>query len=212
MKKILLIGDSIRKGYDKYVRSAFEGIAEVYYPDDNCRFASYILRHIADWKDELGCGDDVDLVHWNAGLWDDLVLLDGKNHTPIEAYRENVGRVCDIIEILFPKAKMIFATSTPVLEKGFGAYHFKRYNRDTEMYNSAASEIVLQHGGIINDLYDKLDGTPSEYHSDQTHYYTKEGTRLITDQVTACIEKFLNIKAKPLDYDALFADDTLPLG
>lgn len=33
MKKILLIGDSIRMGYDKYVKLAFEGEAEVYYPD-----------------------------------------------------------------------------------------------------------------------------------------------------------------------------------
>ena len=32
MKKIVLIGDSIRLGYEAYVRSAFQGIAEVYAP------------------------------------------------------------------------------------------------------------------------------------------------------------------------------------
>ena len=32
MKKIVLIGDSIRMGYDKYVKMALEGVAEVYYP------------------------------------------------------------------------------------------------------------------------------------------------------------------------------------
>ena len=36
MKKILIIGDSIRKGYSKYVKVAFQDVAEVYYPDDNC--------------------------------------------------------------------------------------------------------------------------------------------------------------------------------
>ena len=31
MKRILLLGDSIRMGYDKYVRLAFKDIAEVVY-------------------------------------------------------------------------------------------------------------------------------------------------------------------------------------
>ena len=39
MKKVVLLGDSIRMNYCKYVKSKLEGIAEVYYPDDNCRFA-----------------------------------------------------------------------------------------------------------------------------------------------------------------------------
>ena len=81
MKKIVLLGDSIREGYDKYVKYAFEGTAKVYYPKENCRFASYILRHLPDWKRDFGECDDVDLVHWNAGLWDDLVMADGRNYT-----------------------------------------------------------------------------------------------------------------------------------
>jgi hypothetical protein len=60
MKKIVLLGDSIRGGYDKYVKHAFCGIAEVYYPKENCRFASYILRHLPDWKRDFDCGDDVE--------------------------------------------------------------------------------------------------------------------------------------------------------
>ena len=39
MKKILLLGDSIRIGYGKYVSMAFEGQAQVYAPTDNCRFS-----------------------------------------------------------------------------------------------------------------------------------------------------------------------------
>ena len=119
MKKILILGDSIRQGYDKYVKMAFQDVAEVYYPSDNCRFSAYIVRHLIDWKKQLECGDDVDLVHWNAGLWDDLVMQDGDHHTPIEMYKYYIDRVCKIIKLLFPKAKMIFATSTPVQEELF---------------------------------------------------------------------------------------------
>ncbi|MBR3836732.1 MAG: hypothetical protein IKJ74_01185 [Clostridia bacterium] len=204
--KIVLIGDSIRAGYDKYVKMALEGVAEVYYSKKNNRFTTQILRHLYDWKIEMGCGDDVDLVHWNAGLWDDMILPDGKNLVSLATYRENVGRICDMIEILFPKAKMIFATSTPCNEEFFKTYHYKRTNRDTELYNEAASEVVLARGGTVNDLYALLEQDHMRYHSDQTHYYTKEGTRVITDQVLRCLEDALQIKGKALDYDVLFAE------
>ena len=208
MKKIVLIGDSIRQGYDKYVKMAFEGVAEVYYPTDNCRFTAHILRHIGEWKEKMQCDDDVDLVHWNAGVWDNLILMDGRNHTEIEVYRANVERICQFIKILFPNAKTIFATSTPVDEVLFKAKFEKqkimRLNSDTEIYNQAAIDIVCKYGGDINDLYGLLKDRQTEYHSDQTHFYTKEGTRVITNQVIKCIEQSLGIKAKELDYDQLF--------
>lgn len=34
MKKVLLIGDSIRMGYDTYTKMTFEDVAEVYYPEE----------------------------------------------------------------------------------------------------------------------------------------------------------------------------------
>lgn len=202
MKKILLIGDSIRKGYDRYVQLAFKDSAEVYFPRENCRFTGYIIRNIYDWKKELDLGDDVDLVHWNAGLWDDLVMIDGKQLTSIETYKENIERICKIIRILFPEAKMTFATSTPVQEELFDV--IKRYNRDTETYNDAAVKIVKEYGGEINDLYTLMNNAPVEYHSDLAHYYTKEGTELITGGVIKSIENSLGIKAAQLDYDKLF--------
>ena len=77
MKKIVLLGDSIREGYDKYVKLAFDGVAQVYYPKENCRFTTYIIRNLLDWKNNLEWGDDVALVHWNVGLWDDIRMDDG---------------------------------------------------------------------------------------------------------------------------------------
>lgn len=210
MKKILILGDSIRQGYDKYVKMAFQDVAEVYYPSDNCRFSAYIVRHLIDWKKQLECGDDVDLVHWNAGLWDDLVMQDGEHHTPIEMYKYYIDRVCKIIKLLFPEAKMIFATSTPVQEELFT--ECKRYNKDTEEYNKVASEIVKSYGGEINDLYALMKAAPVEYHSDLTHYYTKEGTRIMTDKVIDCIEKCLDIKGQKLDYDQFFAENDNAIG
>ena len=67
-KKVLLIGDSIRMGYDKYVKNYLADSCDVYSPEDNCRFAQYILRHLCDWKNGFN-PDDLDLIHWNVGLW-----------------------------------------------------------------------------------------------------------------------------------------------
>ena len=203
MKKIVLLGDSIREGYDKYVKHAFCGIAEVYYPKENCRFASYILRHLPDWKRDFDCGDDVDLVHWNAGLWDDLVMADGKKHTSIELYGEYIQRVCDVIRLLFPRAKVIFATSTPVREELFLGL-MKRYNSDTREYNAIAVKTVKKNGAEINDLYAAVEGCPDEYYSDSTHLYTPGGTRLLAERVVDAIEGALNIKARDVDFEELF--------
>lgn len=204
MKKILLIGDSIRLGYDVFVKDAFEHSAKVYYPDENCRFAKFVFRHLHDWKRELGLGDDMDLIHWNAGLWDNLRLLDGELFTDIDQYKADVERICKTIELLFPKAKMIFATSTPVQEELFG--DCKRYNHEIRQYNEAAIEIVKKHGGEINDLYSHMDAAPVEYHSDLTHYYSRSGTAHITSKVVEYISKSLSIAYKTPDYDAWFKE------
>lgn len=206
LKKVLLIGDSIRKGYDKYVKRSLSGVAEVYYPEENCRFTTYILKNIPVWKGQLEI-EDADLVHWNAGLWDNLIMVDGEHLISLKDYSRNVERICKMIKHYFPSAKMIFATSTPVLEDMFKG-DVKRLNKDIEAYNTAAAEIVKRYGGEINDLYALMKSAPAEYHSDSTHWYTKGGTELITEQVINSIEKALNIKGKALDYNALFSKET----
>lgn len=203
MKKILLLGDSIRKGYDKYVKIAFEGVAQVYFPEENSKFSSFLMRNLLVWKKQLELDDSVDLVHFNAGLWDDIIMLDGKHHTSIDVYNEYIGRICDTIKILYPKAKIIFATSTPVQEELFVS-GYKRFNKDTEKYNEIAVETVKKHGGEINDLYSLVKKFPKEYYSDMTHLYTKEGTECITNQVIKAIESALDIKGNIPDYEAYF--------
>ena len=211
MKKIILIGDSIRKGYDTAVRKAFEGSAEVLWPDENCRFSAYVLRYLPIWYDELGLNGEEDAVHWNTGLWDCLRIADGQVLTPLPAYRENMERICRQLRAFFPRAEIVFATSTPVLEEGYtGTY--KRYNRETEIYNEAALEIGARHGFPVDDLYAAAKDAPREFHSDMTHYYTKEGTRLLAGRVIASLEERLGLKAAEPDYDALFEEQKKILG
>lgn len=181
MKNILLIGDSIRMGYDKSVKSTLQGKANVYFPEENCRFASYVLRYLHEYQRLLGEAP-VDVVHWNAGLWDCLRLFGEEPHTPIEIYTYYIERICIRIKKLFPGAQVIFATSTSVQSELMRS-DFKRYNHEIEAYNAAAVQVVSRYGFQVNDLYGVSTTLPPEAHSDAVHYYTPMGTKAFTEQV-----------------------------
>ncbi|MBE6562057.1 MAG: SGNH/GDSL hydrolase family protein [Ruminococcaceae bacterium] len=189
MKKVLLIGDSIRKGYDKSVAHMLSSFAETYYPEENCRFASYTLRFIHEWPAKCGVKpEEVDVVHWNTGLWDCLVLFDDGPHTPIAAYTECIERLCRRMKLVFPNAKCIFATSTPVDEEGWKEpSKWLRRNADIRAYNAAAAEIAKKYGMAVNDLFGLLENAPRDWHSDQTHFYTMPATVKLTRQVAGAI-------------------------
>lgn len=194
MKKVLLLGDSIRIGYDKYVKEALKDTCEVYFPEDNCRFAQYLLRHLVDWKRYYELGENLDVIHWNVGLWDSAVLYQDGFLTPPEFYEYFIDKLCRRIQLFFPNAKAIFATSTPVVEHRFlnpqVAY---RKNCDVEMFNEIAVKKVTEYGFAINDLYSVVKDVPESYYSDMTHLYTPEGTQLLTNAVVKEIGKALDM-------------------
>lgn len=210
MKKILLLGDSIRMGYDDYVAMAFDGIAEICYPNDNGRFAAYTLRNLTIWKNDMNWGSDFDMIHWNVGLWDCLEQLDGQVLTELSVYQSYLPRIHKAMQQLWPNAKQVFATSTAVQEHLFGV--LKRKNRVTEEYNRVAVETLPPLGVGINDLYALTRQFPESYFSDCTHLNTKEGMEPVVKQVIARIEQELDLKAKPLDFDKLFAKETDIIG
>ena len=200
MKKVVLIGDSIRMGYDKYVKEALDGVAEVYYPSENCRFAQYVLRFAHDWKEKGNWPDDVDLVHWNAGLWDAIELFGDEPITTISYYSQVILRIYKRLRMLFPNAKIVFATSTAVDEDRCGP-HFKRHNNVIEEFNKAAIEALSGTDTIINDLYGVTANAPLSYHSDFVHYYTDEGTELIGGRVLSVICMELGIDASDVNVE-----------
>lgn len=191
MKNLLLIGDSIRMGYDKSVKKSLEGKANVIFPEENCRFASYVLRYFHEYIKDIN-RLDVDVIHWNAGLWDCLRLFGEEPHTPVEVYAYYIERICQRIKKLCPNATVIFATSTSVLQEQMNK-NFMRYNEEIEKYNAAAVSIAEKYGFIINDLYGLSVTLPNDAHSDATHYYTPKGTEAFTNKVLSMVVPALGI-------------------
>lgn len=200
MKKIVLIGDSIRMGYDKYVKEALSEVAEVYYPEENCRFAENVLRYAHEWKDKTGAPDDVDLVHWNAGLWDVLELFGDEPLSTKEYYANVIPRIDRRLRMLYPKAKLVFATSTSVNE-GMANPAFYRHNSNIEAYNEIAVRALESTDTVINDLYTLSASLPATAHSDFVHYYTDLGTETIGGRVLSVICEQLGISAADVKID-----------
>ena len=49
-KTIFLVGDSIRMGYCGYTKEYLKDVADVAYPDDNCRYTQYTYVGLSQWK------------------------------------------------------------------------------------------------------------------------------------------------------------------
>lgn len=180
MKKIVLIGDSIRMiGYGKPVAERLAPDFEVWQPDDNCRFAQYTLRGMWDWQDGMR---GADIIHWNNGLWDVCRLFGDGEFTPLTEYVQTMLRIARILK---QRAKtVIFATTTPVRPEN---HHNK--NEVIERYNAALVPKLEEIGVIINDLYTPLSEDVYKYISDDTIHLSEDGIKLAADAVEAVIRR-----------------------
>lgn len=201
MKKLFLIGDSIRMGYCEYVKEALKGKAEVYWHVENARFAEYVLYSIGDWEHKMRLGEDLACIHWNVGLHDVIRTMEEDPITPPEIYGYYIDRICTRLKKYYPNAELIFATSTPVQEELYD-YWFARKNSDIDAINAVAVEIAENHGIKVNDLNALLRNQPKEIFSDKTHFNTPLASELITKAVLKSVCPALGV-----NYDELTMPD-----
>ena len=213
MKNLLLLGDSIRMGYDSFVQEKLEGRANVYFSEENGRFVQYTLRHLSDWKDQLSL-PEIHVVHWNNGLWDSMHLnafiagcpvetagetflpvnapgglhFDKDPLTPPDMYRYMLGRVLTRIRQLFPNAEVVFATTTHVIEEmAKGAYWS---NEEIEQYNCIARELLIPRGVRINELGKfAMENCRNLHPAGDCAHYNDEGSSLLADEIISFLEK-----------------------
>ena len=180
MKKVVLIGDSIRLiGYGKPVAERLSDEFEVWQPDDNCRFAQYTLRGIWDWQDGI---KGADIIHWNNGLWDICHLFGDGEFTPINEYIDTMLRLARLFKQR--ASTVIFSTTTPVRPENV---HNK--NEVIAAYNEAIVPKLKEMGVVINDLYTPISEDVYKYICDDTIHLSEDGIALATDMVEAVIRK-----------------------
>lgn len=200
MKKMFLIGDSIRlgaheeEGYGIILKRMLEGKAEVYYPDDNCRFALYTLRYLNEWAKKTGCADEIDFVLWNNGLWDTLHLTGEEFDAPFTSYEDylkQMERVYKRIRYVFPNAKIAFVSSTNVIED-MAPPESTRDNEEIKKYNEGAKKLMEELGVGYIDLFPVAEKIPTELRSDWVHYKT-EGSQILAEEIYRCLTMDLGV-------------------
>ena len=188
----LLIGDSICMGYRPLVKQRLVDKVKVISIDDNGGDSGNMLQHFDEWI--LNC--NADLIHFNCGLHD--LKIDpktGKHQQPIDAYRENLRQIVQRLQNE-TKAKLVWATSTPVIDERHNAVkEFHRYERDVEAYNKAATAIMKEAGIVIDDLFSIIMSDDIEIclMPDGVHM-TEHGNKLLTETVSKCVLKELNME------------------
>ena len=113
MKKLYLIGDSIRMGYCEYVKAALEGKAEVHWHSGNARFAEYVLYSIGDWEHKNRVGEDTACVHWNTGLHDVIRTAGEEPLTPPEIYGYYIERICKRLKNYYLSFNFVLTQAVP---------------------------------------------------------------------------------------------------
>lgn len=190
MKKVLLLGDSIRMGYDEYVKEILKDKCEVFYDDqDNGRFAAYTLWQANQFFRNYG---RFDVVHWNNGYWDmnvEAPMMEAMH--PIDEYVHFLKRI--ITQIRNNGAEIIFATTTPVMENGSsldntGTGIEISYNNDwVKKYNDAAKNLAAQENITVNDLYTLMLKDKNYYKCEDRLHLTEEGYRICAEQAAILI-------------------------
>ena len=171
-------------GYGRFVVEKLEGIANVFAPNENCRFAQYTLRQISEWARELDC-ESIDVVHWNNGLWDVIRLQGDEPLTPLDMYTAMLKRIYKKIRFFFPNARVFFAYTTPVIENE-APEGCIRFNAEIKEYNEAAKKSLEGFGVAINDLYGVMEPLDESYYADWVHPNEK-GARILADAVISSI-------------------------
>ncbi len=184
MKRVLLIGDSIRMSYSARVAELLSDKANVWGPTENCRFAKYTLWNIDNWLDMDGRGKP-DVIHWNNGIWDTFRLNERvEPFTSISDYLRDMELIYN--EMALTGAKILFATTTPV-----GRHFISDSNARIDRYNAAITEFMSKKGVPVNDLNALLRTDADSFLQPDLLHLNEQGVEVVSQQVADFIANYL---------------------
>lgn len=192
LPRVLLLGDSISMGYHADVCRLLRGEADVFRPmrnanaAENCAGTDHGLQRIDAWL--AAHGGEWDVIHFNFGLHD-LKRVDAKtgassndasspHQSPPDEYRDQLAAIVNRLQAT--KAKLIFATTTPVPE---GKLRPFRSPADAVHYNEAARALMTARGIEIDDLHAFVLPRLTELQRPNDVHFTPAGSRALAGEV-----------------------------
>jgi len=125
-----------------------------------------------------------DVIHFNNGMH-------GWQHSEAE-YQEALPKFIKTIRTHAPKAKLTWATTTPLRDVKGVTYDTKAEYSDERIAarNAIAADVVTAQKIPIVDLNAAVRGH-SEFHSDNVHF-NGQGVQILATEVCAAVEKLLS--------------------
>lgn len=170
MKKVMLLGDSIRMSYQEEVQRCLGEDYNVWGFEKNGRYAKYTLNELREYVKVFGTPD---IIHWNNGLWDTQIeYVEDGAFTPIDEYMSYIRRILRELRKLTPY--VIFATTTPVRPQ-----IATQKNEIIDAYNACVVDFMKANGVMVNDLNVLVA-------SDRDRYLCEDNMHLSNDGVAVC--------------------------
>jgi hypothetical protein len=173
LPRVLLIGDSVSRGYTQATRKALAGKANVHRAPANCGPTAGGLKNIDVW---LGDGKWA-VIHFNFGIHD--------RSTPVADYTQRLEQL--IKRMQQTGARLVWASTTPIPDdpaKGQLASSIVERNL-------SAADLMRKHGIAIDDLFTAVTPHLSEMQNPNDVHFNSRGYDFLGETVARAIETVL---------------------
>ena len=169
LPRILLIGDSVSRGYTQSTRKVLEGRANVHRAPANCGPTASGVKNLDVW---LGEGK-WDVIHFNFGIHD--------RATPAADYVQRLEQIVNRLEKT--GAKLIWASTTPIPDDPA----HKQTATSVVEKNALAAEVMKKHGIPTDDLFTAITPHLAKLQNRNDVHFTGEGYDFLGAEVGAAI-------------------------
>lgn len=169
LPRVLVIGDSVSRGYTLPVRAALAGRANVHRAPENCGPTANGLKKLDVW---LGSGR-WDVVTFNFGIHD--------RATPLADYTDRLEKI--VARLKATGAKPIWVATTPIPDDAAK----KQTAASIVERNAAAAAVMARHGIPAADLFAAVTPQVTTLQNPNDVHFNAAGYEFLGRQVAAAI-------------------------
>lgn len=173
LPRVLLIGDSVSRGYTQPVRKFLAGKANVHRAPANCGPTAAGVAKLDVW---LGEGK-WDVIHFNFGIHD--------RATPPADYAKRLEKIVERLKKT--GARVIWASTTPIPDNPA----IKQTAASIVERNRIAAEIMVRQGIPTDDLFAAITPRLAQLQNPNDVHFSAEGYDFLGATVAGAIEKQL---------------------
>jgi len=169
LPRVLLIGDSVSRGYTQAVRNELKGKANVHRAPENCGPVANGLRKLDVWLGQ----QKWDVIHFNFGIHD--------RATPLADYGKRLEELLERLEKT--GASIVWASTTPIPDDPAK----KQSSASILERNAVAEVLVKKRGHSIDDLFSAVSPKLQELQNPNDVHFNAAGYDFLGAQVAASL-------------------------